>query len=228
MERLEEIPYAREMLNVPYHVLKDRLVSASPGSEELGGKRLPLDQHLQRLTREFNGKTQLAFLHTVLIVLIRRQIELETARSLFFDLWEKETAFLCKHLTLRWLVSACDTICDYPRSAPEATTAVAASMLINTVKLYETERLTLESLETSQPRLAKLRAKHADLFDGLTTFKVGRGDMIRKLVVRLNRNREADEALVSRIFFAAVERLFHSETVFLRFGHLHTNDLTKW
>lgn len=125
MERLLELPFVGEMLDIPYDVLKGRLVSASPGSKELGGKRLPVDEHLQTLTRGFNGKTQLEFLHTVLIVVIRRQIDLEAARHRFFDLWEKETRFLCKHLTLRWLVSACDTICDYPRNAPEATMAIA-------------------------------------------------------------------------------------------------------
>lgn len=101
-------------------------------------------------------------------------------------------------------------------------------MLINTVKLDETERLTLPSLETSQPRLAALRGKYVDLFDGLTAFGVGRGDMVRNLVMRLDRTSKTDDAFVSRIFFAAVERLFHNDTVFLRFGHLHTNDATKW
>jgi hypothetical protein len=228
MERLDDIPHLKEMLSMPYSALKAELVSAGPRPIDPDGKGRQLDEKLQMLTEEFNGRTRIEFLHAVLIVLIRRQIGLQAAREVFFDLWESEVDFLCKHLALRWLVSACDTICDHPRNTAEATTAIAASLLINTVKFYETERRTLESLDVSQPRFEALHTKRADLFDGVTTFRVGRGNAIRNLVKRLEKTSKADATLVSRIFFAAVERLFQGDTVFLRFRRLHTSDATKW
>lgn len=228
MERLDDIPYLKDMLGVPYGALKAGVISVSPSPINAEGKGKQLDEKLRALTEELDGRTRIEFLHAALIVLIRRQVRLSAAKDVFFDLWESETDFLCKHLTLRWLVSACDTICDHPRSATEATTAIAASMLVNTIKLYETERLALRSLDLSQPQFEALHAKRVDLFDGLTTFRVGRGNAIRNLVKRLEKISKADETLVSRIFFAAVERLLHGETVFLRFRRLHTRDATKW
>ncbi|WP_239287944.1 hypothetical protein [Candidatus Nitrotoga sp. 1052] len=228
IELLKDIPHLKDMLGLPYDVLKAELVSggAKPGNSKV--KKSDLDEFLAALAEEFNGRSRLEFFHTVLIVLIRRRIMLQAAKDMFFDLWENETDFLCKHLSLRWLVSACDTICDHPRSPAEATTAIAASMLINTFKLYETERLTFESLNISERRMAALQGTREDLFDGLTTFKIGRGDMIRNLAGRLKRTRDADAALVARIFYTAVERVFTDETVFLRFRRLHNHDATRW
>jgi len=218
----------KEMLGAPRERLKVEYVrdSESPGHPTADLEQL--DRHLRMLSQEFLERRRLEFLHAILIVLIRRRIGLKRARRLFFDLWEREPEFLCDHLTLRWLVSACDTVCDHPRNKMEATVAVSTSMLINTIKLYETERFTLEDQTVSSERLAALKGKRLELFDGVTAYGIGRGDMILNLKRRIEAARQGDATFVSRIFFAAADRAFRGETVFSRMRAVHTNDATRW
>jgi|SoiMethySBSTD1v2_1073268.scaffolds.fasta_scaffold220109_2 hypothetical protein len=228
LEKLEEIPYLKAMLGVPRERLKVEYVkdSENPGPPKLELEQL--DGHLRMLSQEFSERRRLEFLHAILIVLIRRRIGLKRARKLFFDIWERETEFLCDHLTLRWLVSACDTVCDHPRSKMEATVAVSTSTFINTLKLYETERFTLQDRTVSRERLEALRGKRLELFDGLTAYGIGRGDMILNLKRRIESTRQGDATFIARIFFAAADRAFQGDTVFSRMRAVHTNDATRW
>lgn len=228
LKSLEEIPHLKVMLAVPRERLKVERVgdSESPGPPKAELEQL--DRRLRMLSQEFLERRRLEFLHAILVVLIRRRVALKRARRLFFDLWEREAEFLCDHLTLRWLASACDTVCDHPRDKMEATVAVSTSMLINTIKLYETERFTLQDRTVSTERLAALKGRRVELFSGLTAYGVGRGDMISNLKRRIEATRQGDAGFVSRIFFAVVDRAFQESTVFSRMRAVHTNDATKW
>lgn len=228
IERLDDVPHLAAMLHEPRAVLQSRIVPTLPATEDEQRKMKDLGSQVQRLMHEFQGRTQLEFMHAILIVLIRRRICLRAARDSFFDLWDKVKGFLCDRLTLRWLISACDTICDHPRTTAEATTAITTSALINTANLYETERRMTDILAISEHSLNALQAMRADLFDGLTTFKVGKGDMIRNLVGRLKKAQGTDGSLTASIFFAAADRMLRGDTVFMRFRQLHGNEATRW
>ena len=110
----------------------------------------------------------------------------------------------------------------------EATVAVSTSTFINTIKLYETERFTLQDPTVSRDRLEALRGKRLELFDGLTAYGIGRGDMILNLKRRIESTRQGDATFISRIFFAAADRAFQGDTVFSRMRAVHTNDATRW
>ena len=116
IEQLWDTPHLNEMLGVPYARLKSEVVLDAALPEEPIAKKKRLDDHFQMLRVEFKGRARIEFYHAVLIVLIRRQIKLLPTLELFFDLWDKEADFLCERLSLRWIVSACDTICDFPRN----------------------------------------------------------------------------------------------------------------
>lgn len=228
LKSLDDIPYLKVMLGVPRERLKVEYVrdNESPGAPRAELEQL--ERHLRALSQDFLERTRIEFLHAILIVLIRRRIALKRATRLFFDLWERETDFLCDHLTLRWLVSACDTICDHPRTETEAAVALSTSMLINTIKLYETERFTLQDQAVSAERLEALKGRRLELFDGLTAYGIGRGDMILNLKRRIESTRHGDATFVTRIFHTAADRAFQGDTVFSRMRAVHTNDATKW
>jgi hypothetical protein len=91
---------------------------------------------------------------------------------------------LCSNLDARWLVSACDTIIDHFNEPDEIATAIAGSMFMNTVKLYETERLTQATVRSFDEVFKD--GSRVPLCDGMSAFVVGGGDMVKNLVRRVD------------------------------------------
>ena len=192
--------------------------------------RLPdLNEHLDRLEAEFGGRDSLSFLHAALIVLIRREIALDASLRAFRQLWETATGQLCQNLDLRWLISACDTIADHPTRDADAVRALLASTLANTVKLYETERrATGETGLTQELVDAAAKDRPGLLFDGMTRFGIQGGDMIRNLLLRLDRANAVRRDPVQRLTVEVINRVLTGPTVFQRFAGFHKSDGTRW
>jgi len=183
----------------------------------------PLSEHLLRLEREFAGEPQLALYHAVLIVLIRRDVQRGLAFRHYEALWSQQPDLLLKHLSARWLVAACDTLMDHAADKSERAIAALGSTLVNTVKLYESERRLVREASDDYSSLAH----PVDLFDGLTSFSSGRGDMIYNLRAR-TKAICADNTLASRIVLELVRRMDRPETVYGRFAAVHLKDETRW
>lgn len=163
---------------VDFDALKSTVISCG-NAEVLVGRRDDVEEHLDHLFKEFSGQSLIAFYHAVLIVRMRRGEQIGTT---FRDLWAVEGQFLKRNLRLRWLISACDSIIDDDAFEPaERALALAASMLTATVKLYETERLDLGSGQQARPYS---QANVQPLFDGMTTFSIGYGDLVSNLIKR--------------------------------------------
>jgi len=93
---------------------------------------------------------------------------------------------------------------------------MTAVVLVNTIKLYETERIAHGGWVADSPNKAWIQRPPQHLFDGLTTFSIGRGDLIRNQVLRLKRaTKRRDPA--SRILSELVRRMQHQDTVCLHF-----------
>lgn len=182
----------------------------------------PVEDHLRALEKEFAGESQLDFYHAALNVLIRRNIQRELAYAQFESMWREQGEYLC-NLNLRWLISACDTIMAHAPDLADRTAGALGSVLGNTVKLYETER---HFSGAKRDLEGNLRAPVA-LFDGLTTFSVGNGDMIYNQRVRLAEMCQAG-GFAHRIVWAIIQRMDRHDTVFARFAALHTEDETRW
>lgn len=142
----------------------------------------------------------------------------------FRRIWAEEGEFLCSRLDSRWLVSACDTIIDHFEERDEVATAVAGTLFMNTVKLYETERLVQQPARGFEEVLGADR--RVTLFDGMAAFLVGRGDMVRNMLDRVTRG--ADSPIASPILKELIRRANTHDTVFKRFRDLHTNPRTLW
>lgn len=207
--------------------LKNSVVDA--GARSFGRRRRnDLPEHMEMLAREFSGRSQLEFFQAATVVFIRRRLNLPDTVDRFWRMWRAEGDFLASRLDSRWLVSACDTIVDTANDPGERALAIAGTLYANTMKLYETERLALgtrhlgpESYDTG------IRDARHELFDGVTAFNPGRGDMISKLMRRLNLKLDQDR-VAGRILVELIGRAHRSDTVYSRFAAAHERPETAW
>ncbi len=189
-----------------------------------------LAAHLQRLRREFIGHSELLYHHAALIVLIRREADVARNFVRFRHLWATESAFLLKHLDLRWLIAACDTLIDHDRDPVLRATLMNAVVLVNTVKLQETERFLQGQRDAvDQPGpVEQLRNERVALCDGLSAFVAGTDDTLRNMRWRL----EQICALhpLGTLAMEVFERVQQPENdnAYWRFRARHTRERTRW
>lgn len=156
--------------------------------------RRDLHLHLQRLRGEFQGMSALCFHHAELIVHIRRGIRPAHHIPRFMALWRLEGEFLCRHLDSRWLVAALDTFADYGTPVQRGIAAMQTALL-NTLKLAETEHLLLGGRPGVDALVGLDQGPMVELWDGMESFNVARGDMLRNLLERLGRVSAQDPGL---------------------------------
>lgn len=214
--------------------LKAHVVPAADGQERVyaHGSAPDLAEHLMRLRGEFVGQPELLYRHVQLIVLIRREVDVRANYERFEQLWLAEAQYLSTRLDLRWLVAACDTFIDHAQDPVLRAVALSAVVLVNTVKLQETERFLLGSAATSVPEqveaLQALRTHRVNLFDGLSAFIPGTDDTLRNMRWRL------DDVCALHPLGVVVLEIFERlqceshDNVYLRFKQRHTRDKTRW
>lgn len=189
-----------------------------------------LAAHMQRLRREFIGHSELLYHHAALIVLIRREADVARNFARFRYLWDAESAYLLQHLDLRWLIAACDTLIDHDRDAVLRATLMNAVVLVNTVKLQETERFLQgqrNAVDLAGP-VEQLRVERVALCDGLSAFVAGTDDTLRNMRWRLEQVCALHPlgVLVMEVF----ERMQQdgNENTYRRFRERHTRERTRW
>ena len=213
--------------------LKEQLVSAADGQDRVyaHGSVPDLAGHLVRLRGEFVGQPELLYRHAQLIVLVRREADTQANYARFEQLWLAEPQFLRTQLDLRWLVAACDTFMDHAQDPVLRALAVSGPLLVNTVKLQETERFLQPALTASvddADALQALQSRRVGLFDGLTAFIAGTDDTLRNMRWRLGDVCALHPlgAVVLEIF-ERLQREGH-DNVYLRFRQRHTRERTRW
>lgn len=189
-----------------------------------------LANHIDNLKKEFVNQPEINYYHAKLIVLIRRGVEANKNFKLFEDLWHSEHAFLTQSLNTRWLISACDTFIDDSDDALLQALLMNAVILINTIKLQESERylLATENQAINEARKQSLQNERLALFDGTSGFAVGTDDTIRNMRWRLDKL--AKQHTLGSIVTEVFERIQQPEnnTVYSRFRALHTREKTAW
>lgn len=184
-----------------------------------------LSVHIAMLREEFATRSELLFYHAALISLIRREIDTSHAFLRFRAIWTEETDFLRRELDSRWLVSACDTFADHAPNPTVRALAMAGSILVNTVKLYETENWATGRRGQDLPYRAVTLQTQLD--DGLSVYQIGSGDLIRNMRNRL-RAMPIPEHPISAILAELFRRLHMQDTVFHRFHDEHYNPASNW
>lgn len=189
-----------------------------------------LPAHLENLRHQFVGSSELCFYHAVLVVLLRRQYQPEHTFAAFDSLWQSQIDYLLSTLSLRWLVSACDTFVDYSPNPIRAALLMNVPTLINTLKVYETQRY-LYSIAPNSPlcpqRTEALYQKHLSLYDGLTLFRIGTDDTLKNMRQRYQKLQQQDP-FAGQILLTIFDRLQYTDSAFATMQHLHTDDKSAW
>lgn len=193
------------------------------------GSAKDLNEHIEQLKQEFVGQPQLNHYHASLIVLIRREVDSQNNYAKFKALWLAEREFLLRSLNIRWLISACDTFIDFDEDACLKATLMNAVVLINTLKLQETERfLCDQSVTVNSEHQQYLQHQRYALFDGTSAFAVGTDDTLRNMRWRLEQVCEIHP--LGQIVIEIFDRLQRDENnnVYSRFKQRHTREKTRW
>ncbi|GEK67654.1 hypothetical protein [Paracoccus denitrificans] len=207
--------------------MRERIVEAGE-PVQTGRTEKSLDLHLANLRREFSGQPELLLHHATLIVLIRREVRPAESLGQFLALWGEEAEFLCGNLNLRWLISAADTFADHAPDVQARAAAMMASLLGNTVKIYESDRY-IRGAGVSAPlpkRVERLQTERVTLFDGMLVFTVGTEDTLRNMYWRLEPYFAAGHA--GKILKTVYDRMQVNDTAFARLRALHRRDRTGW
>lgn len=210
-----------------YAAMKTSLVSGDAPRQTRGSAK-SLDEHLENLKSEFAGQPELLWHHAKLIVLLRRGVDTDGVFAQFSELWTEEGAYLCEALNLRWLVSATDTFADHAPDGETRTLATLVSLLVNTVKIYETERVLADGdpAPLLPERVAQVQNELIPLFSGLSCFTIGTDDTLRNMRWRLDPLME--KGAVGLILKTVFNRLQIEDTAFARLRALHHRERTGW
>lgn len=192
------------------------------------GSENDLQAHLNNLRKEFHGATELEYYHAKLNVLLRRGFQTEETFRKFTELWEAEYAFLIEHLNTRWLISAADSFIDHHPDPLTRAYAFTAVTLINTCKVYESERFACktQTTPTDPKQIEALQSGRTSFFDGTSAFVIGTDDTLRNMYWRLENLQETiPTSLILKELFRRVN--IH-ETAFRRMKEQHTRTNTVW
>lgn len=193
------------------------------------GSAKDLNEHIEQLKQEFVGQPQLNHYHASLIVLIRREVDTAENYAKFKALWLAERDFLLQSLNTRWLISACDTFIDLEEDPLLKAILMNAVVLINTLKLQETERFLCDhQMQENPEHRAHLQQQRYALFDGTSAFAVGTDDTLRNMRWRLDQICAAHP--LGQLVIEVFERVNCDEhdNVYSRFKQRHTRDKTRW
>lgn len=192
------------------------------------GSAKDIVSHHDTLRKEFSGQSELAFYHAMLIVLIRREVNLANSFSRFEALWHEHGDWLLKHLNIRWLVSACDTFADHSSDSVQRSLALATSVLANTVKAYETENVLShhEKVFYDPQVVSKVQTEAIALFEGMSCFTIGTDDTLRNMVWRMKDI--APNYAAGRILLEVFNRLTTLPTALGRMRQAHTRSRTQF
>lgn len=191
-----------------------------------------LTAHLDNLKHQFIGQSELCFYHATLVVLLRRNYKTTDIFAEFQALWESEFDYLLKHLSLRWIVSACDTFIDYSDNNNRATILLNVVTLVNTLKVYETKQFlqlndTIEQTQLLTDKVNALYHSHLPLYDGLTYFRIGTDDSLKNMRSRYEKFYAIDKMATIMLLFI-FDKLQSNNSAFATLRALHTDEKSQW
>lgn len=215
-------------LSTDFSALKAQTI---PGDEiaYTHGSANNLEAHFSALRQEFAGQSELCYTHAKIIVLIRRESDVDKNFELFQQLWQAEKAFLLKHLNTRWLIAATDTFADHTKDEVIRSLSIACVCLLNTIKLQESERFITNAWQcpNDQEKLERLdNEERFPLFDGTSVFKFGTDDTLRNMRWRIDKVAKLNVA--GEILLEIFLRLQEFDTVYKRTKDRHARNKTGW
>lgn len=189
-----------------------------------------LSGHLNKVKKEFIDQSELCFYHATLVILLRRGYKIDETFREFERLWETESDFLLNNLSLRWIVSACDTFVDHSPNPLRSAILLNVPTLINTLKVYETDKF-LHDLkpegDMKEQNVEALYNNHLTLYQGLTYFRIGTDDTLKNMRARYEAFKNLDQLATSILLFV-FDQIQNSQTAFSLMKILHKDEKSKW
>ena len=191
-----------------------------------------LESHLGNLKHQFIDQAELCYYHATLIVLLRRSYKPEAIFAEFEALWATEMDYLLHNLSLRWIISACDSFVDHAKDTTRVAVFMNAITLINTLKVYETKQFlqsngSVEPMPLSTNNIDTLYRTHLPLYDGLTYFRIGSDDTLMHMRRRYEKFYDADK-LATTVLLFVFDKLQTNNSAFSTLRALHKDDKSKW
>ena len=191
-----------------------------------------LSAHLENLKHQFIGQSELCFYHATLVVLLRRAYKIDDTFAEFESLWATETDYLRQNLSLRWLISACDTFADHSKNNTRVAILMNATTLMNTLRIYETQQfLQTDSESSSRPinkdKVESLYASDQPLYEGLTYFRIGSDDTLKNMRNRYEQFINIDR-LATIMLLSIFDRLQINNSAFATMRSLHKSTRSEW
>ncbi len=206
----------------------DNIVSGSEITYTHGSSN-SVEEHFTALKKEFSGQSELCHTHAKIIVLIRREFEVNNHFKLLEQLWLEEKEHLLKNLNTRWLIAATDTFSDYSNNDAIKSLSIACVCLLNTVKLQESERFitNAQNCKDDDEKINRLdNEERFALFDGTSVFKFGTDDTLRNMRWRIDKVAKLNVA--GEILLEIFKRLQTHDTIYKRTKDRHVRDKTSW
>lgn len=189
-----------------------------------------LTGHLNKVKKEFIDQSELSFYHATLVVLLRRGYKPNKVFEEYENLWEIEYDFLINNLSLRWIVSACDTFVDFSSNRSRAAIMMNVVTLINTLKVYETDSY-LKSInkrnDLISERVETLYNGDLGLYNGLSYFRIGTDDTLKHMRERYKKFYSEDK-LSTTILLSVFDKLQQIDCAYSTVKKLHKDEKTKW
>lgn len=191
--------------------MKDPLLQPLPG--ELCIDKVPytmhIDEHIRKTQRQVAGKPRVCAEVIAAIIHIRRNNMRYNNYHAFDRYCNEYTEVLSEHLDTRWMVSVFDTYADMGES-PRRELALMLSVFVNMNKVLDT---VMGDNKIQKPA-------YGPLYDGLTTYTVQTGDMIKNLVKRIDRSVQSDPVL--SLFWATIkERMRQNDSTLAQLNKLN-------
>lgn len=191
-----------------------------------------LESHLDNLKHQFIDQSELCFYHATLVVLLRRNYKPDETFAEFETLWTTQTDYLLQNLSLRWIVSACDTFIDHSTDKTKTAILMNVVTLINTLRVYETQQFLQlahhsESLSLVATQVDTLYQGDLSLYDGLTYFRIGTDDTLKHMRSRYESFHNTDK-LATTMLLSVFDKLQDNNSAFSTLRALHKDDNSKW
>ena len=194
----------------------DALARSIVGEESEGGAGYLFKK--KQISKEFIGCSELALLCACLIAVLRKRDWPTRAPLLFNRLWLEQADVLLNELDMRWKVSAITTFGDHGQTELQRRLGQSLSVLMGTMKLYESERL----FTGKPPSTAHKRGNRneAPLPLNMEPYSIRKGGLDVNLLAPLWED-AVREPVMGPLAQDVLERLIEADnTVFARFADM--------
>lgn len=164
---------------------------------------------------EFQGQSQLFYVHAMLIANLRRTSPPPECSTLYQRIWSEQGRWLGAQLPIRWRISAATTFADCGVTPNQRALGMGLSILFDMMKLYESERR-----KTGLDGAASIDTSLADesitlAFD-MKPYALRRGDLDRNMLARLWALAEQDRVIFPLAKSMLFDLMSDPKTVFAR------------